>query len=68
MVDNSLTNSDISSLRRNYKQSGLHRSDLHPDPVKQFRCWFKEAIAGDLIEPNAMVLGTSNGIEPSPLI
>ena len=65
MVDNSLTNSDISSLRRTYQQSGLHRSDLHPDPVKQFRCWFKEAIAGDLIEPNAMVLGTSNGIEPS---
>ena len=65
MVDNSLTNSDISSLRRNYKQSGLHRSDLHPDPVEQFRCWFKEAIEGDLIEPNAMILGTSNGIQPS---
>jgi len=51
--------------RHAYKQSSLHLSELHPEPLEQFRCWFKEAIASNLREPNAMVLGTSDGSQPS---
>ena len=51
--------------RLDYKQSSLHCSELHPEPLEQFRSWFKEAIASNLREPNAMVLGTSDGCQPS---
>jgi pyridoxamine 5'-phosphate oxidase len=33
--------------------------------VEQFRRWLGEAIAAQIIEPNAMVLGTSDGRRPS---
>jgi pyridoxamine 5'-phosphate oxidase len=52
---------DPASLRREYRRHGLHRADLAADPVAQFRRWFDEALAADLLEPNAMVLGTSDG-------
>jgi pyridoxamine 5'-phosphate oxidase len=57
--------SDIAQLRRDYRQAGLRRADLDPDPVAQFRRWFEQATAADLLEPNAMVLGTSDGLRPS---
>ena len=40
---------------------GLRRQDLDADPVAQFRLWLGEATAAALSEPNAMVLGTSDG-------
>ena len=60
-MGSSSADQDIAALRRNYQQSSLRRADLDPDPVKQFRCWFEQAIATELQEPNAMVLGTSDG-------
>lgn len=56
---------DLSQLRQEYRQAGLHRRDLHSDPVEQFRLWFQQAQAAELLEPNAMVLGTTNGQRPS---
>lgn len=56
---------DVAELRRNYTRDGLRRSDLDPDPVGQFRKWFTEAVAADLVEPNAMVLATTDGKRPS---
>ena len=56
---------DVAALRREYAQQGLRRGDLHADPVEQFRKWFGEAASAGLIEPNAMVLGTTDGIRPS---
>ncbi|MDD5260883.1 MAG: pyridoxamine 5'-phosphate oxidase [Methylacidiphilales bacterium] len=50
----------ISDLRREYTDRGLHRADLDPDPVAQFRKWFQEARAADLLEPNAMALATAD--------
>ncbi len=50
----------IADLRREYTDRGLHRADLDPDPVAQFRKWFQEAQAADLLEPNAMALATAD--------
>lgn len=56
---------DVAELRRNYTRDGLRRADLHADPVGQFRQWFTEAVQAELIEPNAMVLATTDGTRPS---
>jgi pyridoxamine 5'-phosphate oxidase len=56
---------DVASLRRNYTRDGLRRGDLAPDPVEQFRRWFGQAMEAGLVEPNAMVLATSDGRRPS---
>ena len=56
---------DIAALRRNYTRSGLQRTDLDPDPFGQFRRWFQETTTTELLEPNAMVLCTSDGQRPS---
>jgi pyridoxamine 5'-phosphate oxidase len=56
---------DLSQLRQEYRQAGLRRRDLLADPVEQFRLWFQQAQAAELLEPNAMVLGTTDGQRPS---
>jgi pyridoxamine 5'-phosphate oxidase len=56
---------DPAPLRRHYQQADLRRADLADDPVAQFRRWFDQAVAAELTEPNAMVLGTSDGVRPS---
>jgi pyridoxamine 5'-phosphate oxidase len=51
---------DVAELRKEYTLSGLHRTDLSPDPFEQFKLWFEESVqtAGDR-EPNAMTLATA---------
>ena len=56
---------DVAALRREYTRDGLRRADLDPDPIAQFRQWFGEATSAKLVEPNAMVLGTTDGKRPS---
>ena len=56
---------DVAELRRNYTRYGLRRNSLDPDPVGQFRRWFTDAVAAELVEPNAMVLSTTDGRRPS---
>ncbi|MFM8790350.1 MAG: pyridoxamine 5'-phosphate oxidase [Chthoniobacterales bacterium] len=56
---------DVAELRRNYTRDGLSRADLDPDPVGQFRRWFTQAVEAQIVEPNAMVLGTTDGKRPS---
>ncbi len=59
------TPTDPAQLRRDYRRQDLRRGDLADDPVAQFRRWFDQAVAAELDEPNAMVLGTSDGVRPS---
>jgi pyridoxamine 5'-phosphate oxidase len=47
----------VARLRREYTRAGL--AETEPDPIAQFRCWFDEALAADLHEPNAMTLATA---------
>ncbi|MGO8948289.1 MAG: pyridoxamine 5'-phosphate oxidase [Ktedonobacterales bacterium] len=49
----------IGDLRRDYARNGLSESDLHADPIEQFRRWFEEACAAGIREPNAMTLATA---------
>ncbi len=51
-------NLDIAQLRKEYTAHTLDRSDVDPDPLKQFQFWLKEAIDCKIPEPNAMVLST----------
>jgi pyridoxamine 5'-phosphate oxidase len=46
----------IADLRKDYTQAGLEQGD--PNPFKQFELWFDQALAADLLEPNAMTLAT----------
>jgi pyridoxamine 5'-phosphate oxidase len=48
----------LADLRREYTLSGLRRADLDPDPVAQFQKWFAQAMAAEILEPNAMTLAT----------
>ena len=56
---------DVAELRRNSTRDGLRRGELDQDPVGQFRRWFADAVAAELLEPNAMVLSTTDGRRPS---
>jgi pyridoxamine 5'-phosphate oxidase len=49
---------EVAALREEYTRTGLVEADVAPDPVVQFRAWFKDALAADLHEPNAMTLAT----------
>jgi pyridoxamine 5'-phosphate oxidase len=51
--------SSIADLRQNYTLAGLTETDLDSNPLKQFNIWFQQALAADLIEPNAMTLATA---------
>ncbi|NES72496.1 MAG: pyridoxamine 5'-phosphate oxidase, partial [Okeania sp. SIO2D1] len=57
---------DIGDFRREYTQRGLKRGDLAGDPFQQFEQWFQQAVAVDLLDPNAMILATATATaEPS---
>jgi pyridoxamine 5'-phosphate oxidase len=40
------------------KQRGLTEAEADPDPIRQFRTWFEEALDGGFHEPTAMTLAT----------
>ena len=50
----------VSNLRRNYDDGRLLESDLAPTPLGQFARWFDDAVAAEIVEPNAMVVATSD--------
>jgi len=45
-------------FRKHWMAHGLPRHTLDPDPIKQFECWYGEAIDSGIAEPNAMSLAT----------
>jgi pyridoxamine 5'-phosphate oxidase len=46
----------IADLRKDYTRDGLASGD--PNPFRQFELWFEQALAAQLLEPNAMTLAT----------
>jgi len=46
-------------LRQEYMFNGLSEAAVDPDPFRQFRLWFDQAVAAGLPEPNAMTLATA---------
>ncbi len=56
----------IARLRKEYTRAGLRESEIHRDPIEQFRRWFEEVQAANLHEPNAMIVATATaGGKPS---
>lgn len=51
---------DIASLRNEYTRATLGVNSVDHNPFKQFEKWFQEAIDIKIIEPTAMVLGTTD--------
>lgn len=57
---------NIADLRKSYERAELNESASEADPLKQFDRWLKEAIDGQLPEPNAMTLATvGSDLRPS---
>ena len=57
---------NIADLRKNYERAELSESDSHAQPIDQFDQWLKEAIHGEVPEPNAMTLATvGSNLRPS---
>src|SRR5256884_8557528 len=50
---------DPAASRYEHVGKGLRRSDLDPDPVKQFANWFTAAIEAGICDVNAMTLATA---------
>jgi pyridoxamine 5'-phosphate oxidase len=50
----------LSDLRRNYKLKSLDVKDVNLNPFEQFSQWFDEVMNSGLIEPNALILATSD--------
>jgi pyridoxamine 5'-phosphate oxidase len=53
----SVTN-DIAQLRKSYERAELDEAASEAEPLQQFDKWLREAITGQLPEPNAMTLAT----------
>ena len=50
---------DPGALRYEHVGKGLRRSDLDPDPIKQFANWFTAAIEASVRDVNARSLATT---------
>lgn len=49
---------DLTSIRRSYERSALHREDLPDDPLVLFQKWLQDAVDAKLSDPTGMVVGT----------
>lgn len=49
----------VAELRQDYTLLGLSETDVDPNPIVQFKTWFHQALAAQLLEPNAMTLATA---------
>jgi pyridoxamine 5'-phosphate oxidase len=56
-----MDSASLAALRRSYELAGLDTADVDPNPVMQFQRWLLDAVAAELIEPNALVLATADG-------
>lgn len=54
----------ISSLRQNYTKDQLLESEVQTNPFDQFDIWFKDAINGGILEPNAMIFSSIEDNRP----
>lgn len=53
-----MDSSTIAHLRKDYTLNGLRKEDVLENPIDQFKRWFAEALASQVLEPNGMVLST----------
>ena len=51
---------DIAGIRKIYSQKTLSEESSDSNPITQFDKWWKEAVASDIEEVNAMTLATAS--------
>tara|TARA_R110002049_G_scaffold252677_1_gene427882 strand:- start:1618 stop:2250 length:633 start_codon:yes stop_codon:yes gene_type:complete len=56
---------DLTHHQNQFLKNGLARSELDENPFKQFELWFQQAEQEKIIEPSAMSLATTDGIDVS---
>lgn len=52
-------NNAVADIRREYRQTALHKDAVLADPIEQFKQWLGDARTAELIEPTAMTLATA---------
>ncbi len=50
---------ELAALRQDYSQRELSKAIVAADPFDQFSKWFDEVVSSQIVEPNAMHLGTA---------
>jgi len=65
-----MTNLDLAVLRRDYALASLSETHVDADPIRQFEAWFADALAAQVLEPNAMTLATatSDGVPSARIV
>ncbi|GAO41976.1 pyridoxamine 5'-phosphate oxidase [Flavihumibacter petaseus] len=60
----------ISTIRKDYRQLSLDKTDAAADPIRQFSKWWQEAIDSGIEEVNAMTLATasSDGVPSARIV
>ncbi|HUC81583.1 MAG TPA: pyridoxamine 5'-phosphate oxidase [Flavisolibacter sp.] len=53
-------NKEIADLRKEYSSETLLEKDVATSPIQQFQKWWEQALASDILEPNAMTLATAS--------
>ena len=55
-----LARSELVSMRRAYRRSGLSETDVKANPIEQLQSWVADAGVAKLVEPNAMCVATAD--------
>jgi pyridoxamine 5'-phosphate oxidase len=60
----------IADIRKNYSQKKLSEKKANADPIQQFAKWWKQAVASEIDEVNAMTLATasSDGVPSARIV
>lgn len=63
-------NPSIADLRQDYSSQSLLETDVAADPIVQFDKWWQQALASEIMEPNAMTLATasSDGVPSARIV
>ena len=52
-------NNAVADIRREYRQTALHKDAVLADPIEQFKQWLGDARTAELVDPTAMTLATA---------
>lgn len=60
----------MADIRKEYSSQTLLEKDVAANPIQQFQKWWDQAIASDILEPNAMTLATAsaNGLPSARIV
>lgn len=67
-MSSSDSSTSIATLRKEYSKKGLDETKMSSDPIDVFNEWFEEALAAEVLEPNAFCLSTCLDNRPSARI